>query len=71
MSGFFVTLVFKNQSFTKKLLILNTSQASNSNILNQTLDFIDRLYLDIIAETVSLKKQKDCSLSSAKLSRFG
>jgi len=35
MPEFFVTLVFLIVIYKIKLLILNTSQASNSNILNQ------------------------------------
>ena len=36
MSVFIVTLVFKTVIYISKLLVLNTSQASKANILNQT-----------------------------------
>jgi hypothetical protein len=36
MSVFIVTLVFKTVIYISKLLVLNTSQASKTNILNQT-----------------------------------
>ena len=37
MSVFIVTLIFKTVIYISKLLVLNTSQASKANILNQTL----------------------------------
>ena len=36
MSVFIVTLVFKTVIYISKLLVINTSQASKANILNQT-----------------------------------
>ena len=44
MSDFFVILVFETViTLQRDSLISNTSQASNSNIIAQTLDFIDGL----------------------------